>query len=147
MNDFKSYRQHNQIDCGPACLRMIAKHHGRNYTLETLRKKSGINREGVSLLGMSEAAEDIGFRTVGGKLTWDQLKNEATLPCVVYWGQEHFAVVYKIKEGQRVLVRFSGYPFKEFGSVTGRVSYLSEFPVKDSVFVAKVKFPNGFITN
>lgn len=97
MGKFKVFRQHDQMDCGPTCLRMIAKHHGRNYTLETLRRKSGINREGVSLLGISEAAEDIGFRTVGAKLTWRQLKNEASLPCVVYWGQEHFVVVYKIK--------------------------------------------------
>ena len=52
MSTFKIYRQHDQMDCGPTCLRMIAKHHGRNYTLETLRRKSGINREGVSLLGM-----------------------------------------------------------------------------------------------
>lgn len=88
------------MDCGPTCLRMIAKHHGRNYTLETLRRKSGINREGVSLLGISEAAEDIGFRTVGAKLTWDQLKNEANLPCIIYWSQEHFVVVYKIKRNK-----------------------------------------------
>lgn len=64
--------------------------------METLRRKSGINREGVSLLGVSEAAEDIGLRTVGAKITWDQLKNEATLPCIVYWDQVHFVVVYKI---------------------------------------------------
>ena len=53
----------------------------------------------------------------------------------------------KIKEGQEVLVRFSGYPDHEFGSVTGRIDYLSEFPVQDSVFMAKVIFPNEFITN
>jgi ABC-type bacteriocin/lantibiotic exporter with double-glycine peptidase domain len=62
-----------------------------------LRQKSGINREGVSLLGISEAAEEVGFRTVGAKLTWEQLKKEATLPCVIYWNQVHFVVVYKIK--------------------------------------------------
>jgi len=62
------------MDCGPTCLRMIAKHHGRHYSMDSLRQKSGINREGVSLLGISEAAEEIGFRTVGAKLTWEQLK-------------------------------------------------------------------------
>jgi len=100
MGIFKVYRQHDQMDCGPTCLRMVAKHHGRNYTLETLRRKSGINREGVSLLGISEAAENIGFRTIGAKLTWDQLKNEANLPCIIYWSQEHFVVVYKIKRNK-----------------------------------------------
>jgi ATP-binding cassette subfamily B protein len=73
MKAFKLYRQYDQMDCGPTCLRMVAKHHGRKYTLECLRKSAGINREGVSLLGISEAAENIGFRTVGAKLSWEQL--------------------------------------------------------------------------
>src|SRR5699024_4492278 len=97
MSKFKTYRQYDQMDCGPTCLRMVAKHHGKNYTLETLRQKSGINREGVSLLGISEAAESIGFRTVGAKLTWQQLEDQAPLPCIVYWNQVHFVVVYRIK--------------------------------------------------
>ena len=100
MNTFKVYRQYDQMDCGPTCLRMIARHYGRNYTMETLRRKSGINREGVSLLGISEAAESIGFRTIGVKLTWGQLKKEAPLPCIVYWDQVHFVVVYKIKNNK-----------------------------------------------
>ncbi|MGF1670221.1 MAG: cysteine peptidase family C39 domain-containing protein, partial [Balneolaceae bacterium] len=91
------------MDCGPTCLRMVAKHHGRRYSMDTLRQKSGINREGVSLLGISEAAEEIGFRTVGAKLTWEQLKKEAALPCVIYWNQVHFVVVYKIK-GDKVYI-------------------------------------------
>jgi len=97
MKKFPLYRQHDQMDCGPTCLRMIAKYHGRHYSMDTLRQKSKINREGVSLLGISEAAEEIGFRTVGAKLTWDQLKQEADLPCVIYWNQVHFVVIYKIK--------------------------------------------------
>ncbi|MDR8391268.1 cysteine peptidase family C39 domain-containing protein [Aliifodinibius sp. S!AR15-10] len=100
MGTFKIYRQYDAMDCGPTCLRMVAKHHGREYTMDTLRNKSGINREGVSLLGISEAAESIGFRTVGAKLTWEQLADQAPLPCVVYWDQRHFVVVYKIKSGK-----------------------------------------------
>ncbi|MDZ7805484.1 MAG: cysteine peptidase family C39 domain-containing protein [Gracilimonas sp.] len=103
MKPFKLYRQHDQMDCGPTCLQMVAKHHGRKYTLERLRKTSGINRQGVSLLGISEAAENIGFRTVGAKLSWEQLKKEAPLPCVVFWNQVHFVVVYKIK-GNKVYI-------------------------------------------
>lgn len=91
------------MDCGPTCLRMVAKHYGRNYTMETLRSRSGINREGTSLLGISEAAEDIGFRTIGAKLTWQQLTEQARLPCIVYWNQVHFVVVYRIK-GKKVYV-------------------------------------------
>jgi ATP-binding cassette, subfamily B, bacterial len=103
MKPFPLFRQFDQMDCGPTCLRMIAKHHGRGYSMDTLRRKSGINREGVSLLGISEAAEEIGFRTVGAKLTWEQLKNEAALPCVIYWNQVHFVVVYRIK-GDKVYI-------------------------------------------
>ncbi|WP_026166687.1 cysteine peptidase family C39 domain-containing protein [Gracilimonas tropica] len=71
-------------DYGPTCLRMVAKHHGKKYSLEKLRKSSGINREGVSLLGISEAAENIGFRTVGAKLSWEQLKEQASLPVLSF---------------------------------------------------------------
>lgn len=100
MSTFKTYRQHDQMDCGPTCLRMIARHYGKSYTLDSLRRKSGINREGVSLLGISEAAEQIGFRTIGAKLTWEQLNKEVPLPCVAYWNQVHFVVVYKIKHNK-----------------------------------------------
>jgi ATP-binding cassette subfamily B protein len=103
VQSFSHYKQLDQMDCGPTCLRMVAKHHGRKYTLESLRKKSGINREGVSLLGISEAAENIGFRTVGVKLTPEQLFKEAPLPCIVYWNQQHFVVVYKVK-GDKVYI-------------------------------------------
>jgi len=103
MKPFRLYHQHDRMDCGPTCLRMVAKHYGRKYTLESLRKKSGINREGVSLLGISEAAENIGFRTVGVKLTPEQLFKEAPLPCIVFWNQQHFVVLYKVK-GDKVYI-------------------------------------------
>ncbi len=84
------------MDCGPTCLRMIAKHYGKNFTLQRLREISGINREGVSMLGISEAGEKIGFRTFGSKLTLEQLQ-EAELPTVLHWNQNHFVVLYRIK--------------------------------------------------
>jgi ATP-binding cassette subfamily B protein len=77
---------------------MIAKYYGRNYSLEFLREKCFISREGVSLLGISEAAESIGMHTIGVKITYEQLKNDAILPCIVHWQQNHFVVVYKIKK-------------------------------------------------
>lgn len=86
------------MDCGPSCLRMIAKHYGKIYSLELLRNRSFITREGVSLLGISDAAESIGFRTVGAKATFEQLKKEATLPVIAHWMQNHFIVIYKIKK-------------------------------------------------
>ncbi len=101
------------MDCGPSCLRMIAKHYGRGYSLETIRKQSQINREGVSLLGISEAAENIGFRTVGVRFGFDKLKEEMPLPCIVHWNQNHFVVVYKIKK-DKVFVADPGKGFIKF---------------------------------
>ena len=93
---FPYYRQLDAMDCGPTCLRMVAKHYGKHYSLETLRQKSYIGREGVSLLGISTAAESIGFRTIGVHISFEQLC-EALLPCIVHWKQNHFVVVYDIK--------------------------------------------------
>lgn len=95
-SSFPFTHQHDAMDCGPACVQMVARHYGRHYTLETLRQKCHISREGVSLLGISEAAESIGFKTVGVRLSFEQLKNEAPLPCIAHWKQRHFVVVYKI---------------------------------------------------
>ena len=61
MKKFPHYRQLDAMDCGPSCLRMVAKYYGKSYTLQTLREKSFITREGVSMLGISDAAEAIGF--------------------------------------------------------------------------------------
>ena len=85
------------MDCGPTCLRIIAAHYGRIWSLQTLREKCHISREGVSLLGISDAAEAVGFRTMGVKLTFGQLCEEAVLPCIVHWNQNHFIVVYRIE--------------------------------------------------
>lgn len=97
MERFPLYNQNEVMDCGPACLRMVSKYYGHHYSLQTLRQKCFITREGVSLLGISDAAESIGFRTCGVKITGEQLVNEAMLPCILYWNNSHFVVCYKIK--------------------------------------------------
>ncbi len=100
MMNFPHYTQLDAMDCGPTCLKIIAQHYGRNYSLQNLRDKCHITREGVSLLGISDAAEFIGFRSTGVKITWDQLRDEMPLPCVAHWNQQHFVVVYKIRNGK-----------------------------------------------
>ncbi|GHT58793.1 ABC transporter ATP-binding protein [Bacteroidia bacterium] len=95
---FPHYTQLDGMDCGPTCLRMIAKHYGRNYTLQTLREKSFITREGVSMLGISDAAESIGFHTVGVKIGFEQLAGDGNFPCILHWNQCHFVVCYDIKK-------------------------------------------------
>jgi ATP-binding cassette subfamily B protein len=97
MPAFPHFRQLDAMDCGPTCLRIIAKYYGRHYSLQNLRDQSSITKEGVSLLGISDAAENIGFHTTGVQLTFDQLQHEITLPCIAFWNQNHFVVVYKVK--------------------------------------------------
>lgn len=99
MKRFPFYKQPDQMDCGPTCLRIIAKYYGKSFTLQRLRELSGINRNGVSLLGISHAAEGLGFRTLGNRLTVDKLE-EIELPAILHWNQNHFVVLYKIKRGR-----------------------------------------------
>ncbi len=100
MSKFPFYRQLDAMDCGPACLRMIAAHYGKNFSIQMLRERSYITREGVSMLGISDAAESIGIRTKGVRISYMQLKSEVPLPCIAHWKQKHFVVVYKIKKGK-----------------------------------------------
>ncbi|MDY0315987.1 MAG: cysteine peptidase family C39 domain-containing protein, partial [Bacteroidales bacterium] len=99
-NNFPHYRQLDAMDCGATCLRMIAKYYGRLYTAQTLRQRSSITREGVSLLGISDAAESIGMRTMGVKTTLENLEKEKVTPFIAHWNQNHFVVVYKIDKNK-----------------------------------------------
>jgi ABC-type bacteriocin/lantibiotic exporters, contain an N-terminal double-glycine peptidase domain len=99
MAKFPFFKQYDAMDCGPTCIRMIAAFYGKNYSLQKLRQLAHITREGVSLLGLSEAAEAIGFRTIGARITFEQLF-QAPKPLVVHWDQEHFVVVYNLRKGK-----------------------------------------------
>ena len=95
---FQFVKQPDAMDCGPACLKMVAGYYDKNYPLEFLRKKCYITKEGVSFLGLSEAADSLGFRTLGVKIPFEMLKENVPLPCILHWRQNHFVVVYKIKK-------------------------------------------------
>lgn len=114
---FKVYRQLDAKDCGPSCLRMVARHYGKSYTLATMREKCGMNRDGVSLLGLSEAAESIGLETLGAKLNYEELST-APLPCIVFWQKNHFVVLYKLSRRKAFIADPAHgpmiYPQKEF---------------------------------
>ena len=97
MKSFPHYIQYDTMDCGPTCLRMVAAFYGKRYSLEGLREKSFITREGVSMLGISEAAERLGFRSICVQVSYELLK-EAPLPCIVHWNQQHFVVVYRMND-------------------------------------------------
>lgn len=98
MKSFPHFTQHDQMDCGPTCLRMIAAFYGKHYTLNEMREISFITHLGVSMLGISMAAENLGFHTIGVQISFWQLVKEARLPCIVHWNQQHFVVVYRITQ-------------------------------------------------
>jgi len=92
---FPSARQLDAMDCGPACLKMICAHYGKNFNLVYLRERSFLSRSGVSMQGISEAAESLGFQTLGARIEHESLE-EVPLPCIAHWKQRHFVVVYKV---------------------------------------------------
>lgn len=98
---FTLVRQRDAKDCGPSCLAMIVKHYGGSFNINSIRTDCALNREGVSLLGISKAAEELGFKSVGGRLSFSSLASEALLPCIVHWSQNRFVVVYKVKNQKK----------------------------------------------
>ena len=89
------------MDCGPACLAMVAGYYGQQIDREYLRVTCALGKEGVSLLGISRTAEKIGFKAIGIRLIFETLSEEVPLPCIVHWNQNHFVVVYKIKKHRK----------------------------------------------
>lgn len=98
MKHFPLYTQHDAMDCGPTCLRMIAAFYGKGYPQAYLREQCFITNEGVSMLGISEAAEKIGFHTIGVQVDTDKLTEDVPLPCILHWNQKHFVVLYRIRK-------------------------------------------------
>lgn len=96
---FPHYIQPDQMDCGPTCLRIVARHYGKKYGLPELRELCGTNRLGSSLLNIRDAAEKMGFSTDAYKLSFAALRRQR-LPCIAFWNQSHYVVIYKIKEGK-----------------------------------------------
>lgn len=100
MGSFPICYQHDAMQCGVACLQMVCKHYGKEYSLEDLSKVCFATTEGVSLLGISRAAEQIGLHATCGKMKTESLY-QASLPYVLHWDQNHFVVLYKVKGGKR----------------------------------------------
>lgn len=92
---FPFYQQLDTMDCGATCLRMVSRHFGRYYSLDYLRELTYIDKQGVSLLGISDAAEHIGLQSLAIKTTFDRLSQDIPLPCIAHWKEGHFVVVYK----------------------------------------------------
>lgn len=129
MKKFPVYTQHDAMDCGPTCLRMVVAFYGKKYSIESLREKSFISRNGVTMLGLSEAAEKIGFHTLGIQITTDILSKDVPLPCIIHWNQNHFVVLYKV-------LRHRGETF----------FYVAD-PIGSRIKYTKREFENCWISN
>jgi len=115
LKNFPTYKQTESKDCGPTCLKIIAKHYGKTLAIARIRDISETTREGSSLLNLSDASEAIGFRSLGVKLTLEELQ-EAPLPCILHWNKDHYVVLYKIKK-ENYYISDPGY---------GLISYTKE---------------------
>jgi ATP-binding cassette subfamily B protein len=98
---FPFFKQLDAMDCGPTCLRMVSRYYGRSYSLQQIRSLTWSTREGVSMLSLSDASENMGYRSRGVRLTWEQLRDEVPLPCIIHWNQNHFVVVTEISRKGR----------------------------------------------
>jgi ATP-binding cassette subfamily B protein len=103
------------MDCGPSCLRMIARHYGKVFSAEYLREKCAITREGVSFGGISEAAEAIGMSSLAVQVGYETLRDEVPLPCIAHWRQRHFVVIYAVK-GDTIYVADPGFGLIKYRS-------------------------------
>ena len=106
---FPNYIQPDFKDCGPTCLRIISKFYGKSIPLQRIRSLSETTREGSSLLGLSDAAENLGYRTLGVQINFEDLVSEVPLPCIVHWNKYHFVVVYKIDKKGKIYVSDPSY--------------------------------------
>ena len=105
---FPFYKQKDYKDCGPTCLKIIAKYYKKTISLNQLRNLSETTRAGSSLLGLSEAAEQLGFRSLGVKVDLEKLL-EAPLPCILHWNKNHYVVLYKIKASTALSQTYTYY--------------------------------------
>jgi ATP-binding cassette subfamily B protein len=98
-----AYKQSDAMDCGPTCLKMIAAYHGRKYPLQQLRQLCKITRQGVTVAGIIEAAEEIGFKTLSAELPLLTLIQKAPIPCILHWDKQHFVVLSAINESHAII--------------------------------------------
>ena len=110
IKQFPFCKQPDAKDCGPTCLRIIAKHYGKTIPLQQIRNLSETTREGSSLLGLSDAAENLGFRSLGVQIDFKTLVEEVPLPCIVHWNKQHFVVVYDIVKSKKYNVKSTNTP-------------------------------------
>ncbi|REC59341.1 peptidase domain-containing ABC transporter [Chryseobacterium pennae] len=109
MKKFPFYKQPDTKDCGPTCLRIVSKYYGKSISLQQIRALSETTREGSSLLGLSDAAENLGFRSLGVQVDFKTFVEEVPFPCIVHWNKNHFVVVYKVDKNNKIYISDPSY--------------------------------------
>lgn len=100
MSKFPHYSQPDSKDCGPSCLKIISKYYKKSISLQKIRDLAETQRQGSNLLKLSDAAESIGFKSIGVKTSLNKLL-EVPLPCILHWNKNHYVVLYKIKQNKK----------------------------------------------
>ena len=121
---FPFYRQIGELDCGIACLRMITKYFGIQIPKKDFYSNIKPNEEGISLADISDMANDFGIETLGVRIKYDRLADDIPTPCIAYWKEQHFIVVYKVTE---------------------RVVYVADPAMKGIFIITKSAFVNGWV--
>ena len=111
---FPFFRQTDRFDCGPTCLKIISKHYGRNFSREHLKDICGITPDGTTIKSLINGSEKLGFQSVPALIRYDILAQQAPLPCIVYWRNRHFVIVYKIK-GNTIYVADPSFGLMKYG--------------------------------
>lgn len=96
-NKYPFYKQPDAMDCGPVCLKMVAAYHGKNLSIQYLRKMCRIGKQGTTMLDLIEAAEHMGFKALAAELPLNKLSN-VPLPCILHWQKEHYVVLYEVDD-------------------------------------------------
>lgn len=129
ISDFSHIKQPDAMECGATCLRMIAKYYGKDYSADMMQQLCVVTHEGVSLMGISDAAEYLGFRTVCGRLSLEKLVAQRPFPCILHWNQEHFVVLYDVKKKRN-----------------GKVNYYIADPGKALLKIDEESFKNAWVS-
>lgn len=117
---FPFFKQPDINDCGPTCIKIISKFYGKDISVQKIRNLAESTRAGSNLLGLSNAAESLGFKTLGLKISLQDLIDETPFPAIIHWNKHHFVVVYKIKRKQ------NGYLIQVSDPAFGLVTYTEQ---------------------
>lgn len=98
LGKFPCYFQYDQMDCGPAALSAVSSYYGKKYSIQELREYCHLSKDGVSLLGIEDAANEIGFDTLAVRVTAEEMIKKHPFPCILHWDNCHFVVLYKIQK-------------------------------------------------